>query len=119
MENTARTKAALRMFLVRGLGLRSANTLIRHFKDPERVFDSTRNELEAQGVPPEVADAVLSPKSAERAEEEMEKAAALGVRIVDITDPAYPPLLREIFDPPIILYIRGKKWDADVPQIAI
>ena len=46
------------MFLVRGLGLRSANLLIKHFKEPERAFDSTRNELEALGVPPEVADAL-------------------------------------------------------------
>ena len=83
------------MFLVPGLGLRSANTLIKHFKHPERVFDSTRAELEALGVPPEVADHALSSKSAERAEQEWERAAALGVEIVDILDRAYPPLLRK------------------------
>src|SRR5689334_22480187 len=107
------------MFLVRGLGLRSANTLIKHFKEPERVFDSTRHELEALGVPPEVADDALSPKSEERAEAEWQRAESLGVTIVDILDPAYPPLLREIFDPPIVLYLRGKKWDANLPQVAI
>jgi DNA processing protein len=116
---TDKSKAALRLFLVRGLGLRSANTLIKHFKDPERVFDATHDELEALGVPPEVVDDVLSPKSAERAEAERERAEKLGVRIIDILDPAYPPLLREIFDPPIVLYIRGKKWDAELPQLAI
>src|SRR6185369_9129713 len=73
VENATRTKAAPRMFLVRGLGLRSANLLIKHFKQPERVFDSTHDELEALGVPPEVADDVLSPKSQERAEEEWER----------------------------------------------
>src|SRR5215813_2902279 len=104
MENAARTKAALRMFLVRGLGLRSANLLIKHFKRPEAVFDSTRDELEALGVPPEVADDVLSPKSEERAEAEWDQAQKLGVTVLDILDPSYPPLLREIFDPPIILY---------------
>jgi DNA processing protein len=41
------------------------------------------------------------------------------VEIVDILDPAYPVLLREIFDPPIILYIRGKKWNAELPQVAV
>src|SRR5712691_11819530 len=92
VDNVARTKAALRMFLVRGLGLRCSNTLIKHFKDPARVFDSNHDELEALGVPPEVADAVLSPKSAERAEEEWERAQQLGVTILDILDPAYPPL---------------------------
>src|SRR5262245_9363113 len=119
MENVHRTKAALRMFLVRGLGLRSANTLIKHFKQPERVFDSTRDELEALGVPPDVADDLLSSKSQERAEAEWQGAQTSGVTILDILDPAYPPLLREIFDPPIVLYVRGKKWDADFPQVAV
>jgi DNA processing protein len=119
MENVARTKAALRLFLVRGLGLRSANTLIKHFKGPELVFDSNRQELEALGVPPEVADDVLSPISADRAEQEWDRAQKLGVTVIDILDPAYPPLLREIFDPPIILYLRGKRWSADLPQLAI
>ncbi len=107
------------MFLVRGLGLRSANLLLKHFKAPERVFDSMRAELEALGVPPEVADDLLSKKSAERTEQEWHRAAELGVKIVDILHPAYPPLLREIFDPPIVLYLRGKRWDAELPQIAI
>ena len=119
VENAARTKAALRMFLVRGLGLRSANLLIKHFKEPERAFDSTRDELEALGVPPEVADDLLSPKSEERAEAEWSRAQQLGVTILDILDPSYPPLLREIFDPPIVLYVRGKKWSVDLPQVAI
>ena len=64
-------------------------------------------------------DDLLSPKSAARADEEWKRASDLGVDIVDILDPAYPPLLREIFDPPIILYIRGKGWDPTLPQVAI
>jgi DNA processing protein len=119
MENVVRSKAALRMFLVRGLGLRSANVLIKHFRTPEAVLDSSRSELEALSIPPEVADDLLSPKSAERAEREWQRAAELGVTILDILDPSYPPLLREIFDPPIILYIRGRKWDAALPQVAV
>src|ERR1051326_1979475 len=110
---------ALRLFLVRGLGLRSANLLIKHFKTPESVFDSSRSELEALGIPPEIAEDILSPNSAKRADAELEKAEKLGVRIIDILDSLYPPLLREIFDPPIVLYISGKKWDPSLPQVAI
>lgn len=119
MENVERTKSALRMFLVRGLGLRSANALIKQFKTPEAVFEANHDEVEAMGVPPEVADDLLSSKSEERALEEWARAEALGVEILDILDPAYPPLLREIFDPPIVLYLRGKKWNAELPQVAI
>ena len=107
------------MFLVRGLGLRSANALIRHFKNPGKVFESNGNELEQLGIPPDVADDLLSSKSEDRAEEEWEKATRLGMEVIDIVDPAYPPLLREIYDPPIVLYVRGKKWSADIPQLAI
>src|SRR5262249_28514309 len=107
------------MFLVRGLGLRSANTLIKHFKSPERVFDATSDEVEALGVPPDVIEDLFSVKSSDRAEREWGRAAELGVQIVDILAAAYPPLLREIFDPPIILYIRGRKWDPELPQVAV
>ena len=119
MDAEARRRAALRMFLVRGLGLKSANALIKHFKDPERVFDARHAEIEALGVPPDVIDDLLSRKSAERADQEWGRAEQLKIDIVDILDPAYPPLLREIYDPPIILYIRGKKWDPDIAQVAI
>src|SRR5206468_4727617 len=50
---------------------------------------------------------------------EAEKADKLGITIIDILDARYPPLLREIFDPPIVLYLRGKKWNAELPQLAI
>jgi DNA processing protein len=119
MELSTRTIAMLRMSLVRGLGLRSSNALIRHFKTPEAVLDAGPSQLEAHGIPPEVAGDLLSARAAERAEQEWKKAADLGIRILDILHPEFPPLLREIFDPPIILYIRGKGWNSDLPQLAI
>src|SRR5262245_61220476 len=109
MESNDRTKAILRMALVRGLGLRSANALIRHFKDPEAILGSTREGLEAHGIPPEVAEDLLSAKSRERADAEWTKADALGICILDILHPEYPSLLREIFDPPVILYRKGRR----------
>ena len=119
VESDRRTQAMLRMSLVRGLGLRTANSLLCHFRSPEAVLDSRREELEAQGVPPEVADDLLSSRSAERADEEWNKAQGLGVRVLDILSPEYPSLLREVYDPPIILYIKGKRWEASLPQVAI
>jgi DNA processing protein len=67
----------------------------------------------------EVGDDLLSAKSRDRANEEWSRAVDLGIDIIDILDPSYPPLLREIFDPPVALYVRGKKWNADLPQLAI
>jgi DNA processing protein len=119
MEAADRTKAILRMALVSGLGLRSANALLRHFRAPDAVLDCHREELEAQGLGREVAEDLLSPRAAERAEQEWKRAEQLGARILDILHPEYPALLREIYDPPVILYIRGTGWDGGVPQVAI
>ena len=77
MEHTSRRLAALRLFMVHGLGLRSANALIKHFKDPLRAIEATCKELESLGVPPEVGDDLLSPKSRERADAEWGRAEQL------------------------------------------
>ena len=109
----------LRLSLVRGLGNRTINALLCRYRTPDVILDCRREELEANGVPPEVGDDVLSPRSAERGLEEWKKAENLGIRILDILHPEYPSLLREIYDPPAILYIRGKRWDSSLPQVAI
>lgn len=109
----------LRLSLVRGLGNRTINALLCRYRDPGAILDCRREELEANGVPPEVADDVVSPRSADRAAEECKKAENLGIRILDVLHPEYPCLLREIYDPPAILYIRGKQWDSSLPQVAI
>lgn len=119
MDTRQQTLSTLRLALVRGLGLRSSNALIRHFKTPGAVLDAGGSQLEALGIPPEVIADLLSPRAAERAEQEWEKASRLGIRILDILHPEYPPLLREIFDPPIILYIKGRGWNPDHPQVGI
>src|SRR6187397_700336 len=106
MNHQLRTLAALRMSLVRGLGLRSSNALIRQFKTPEAVLDAGLSQLEANGIPPDIAEDLLSARALERAEQEWRKAESLGIRILDILHPEYPPLLREIYDPPVILYIK-------------
>jgi DNA processing protein len=75
------------------------------------------------GHPPDVIEDLFSKKSSDRAEQEWRRVTDLGMKIIDLQDPGYPPLPREVFDPPIILlytrYIRGKKWDAELPQVAI
>jgi DNA processing protein len=106
------------MSLVRGLGVRSIHVLLMAFRHPAAVLDCRREELEAHGIPSDVAGDLLSVRSLERAQQEVERARDLGVRILDIQHSDYPAHLREIFDPPPILYIKGA-WDPQLPQVAI
>jgi DNA processing protein len=54
-----------------------------------------------------VAQAIHSREALKAAEKELVLARQLGVRLLHWDEPAYPPLLREIYDPPPLLYARG------------
>lgn len=97
---------ALRM--AAGLGTRKAGRLIEVFRTPQAVFRASKSELEAAGLSPAVAQSVASGCAFEEAAEQHEKVAKLGVVLVPITDSRYPARLKEIFDPPPLLYARGR-----------
>jgi DNA processing protein len=97
---------ALRM--AAGLGTRKAARLVEVFRTPQAIFRASLSELEAAGLSPGVAQSVASGCAFEEAADQHEKVAKLGVELVPITDPRYPARLREIFDPPPLLYARGR-----------
>jgi DNA processing protein len=98
----------LALHLVSGLGARNALKLIRTFGSPERVFHASLTELRACGLRAEIAQAVHSGASFEEAGSEQGKVTEAGVEVVSIQDPRYPPQLKEIYDPPVLLYARGR-----------
>jgi DNA processing protein len=97
---------ALRMSA--GVGTRKAGQLVEIFRTPQAIFRASREELEEAGLSPAVAQSVASGCAFEEAAEQHEKAAKLGVQLVPITDSRYPARLKEIFDPPPLLYARGR-----------
>jgi len=97
---------ALRM--TPGLGTRTAVHLIETFKTPEAVFRASRSELEAAGVSPGLAQSVASGCAFDDAVTQQQKLAEAGAMVVPLTDPRYPARLKGIFDPPPLLYVRGR-----------
>jgi DNA processing protein len=97
---------ALRM--AAGLGTRKAGRLVEIFRTPQAIFRASRSELEAAGLSAGVAQSIASGCAFEDAAEQQQKVAKMGVELVPITDSRYPPRLREIFDPPPLLYARGR-----------
>jgi DNA processing protein len=97
---------ALRMSA--GVGTRKAGRLVEIFRTPQAIFRASRSELEAAGLSTGVAQSVASGCAFEEAAEQHEKVVKFGVVLVPITDSRYPARLREIFDPPPLLYARGR-----------
>jgi DNA processing protein len=94
--------------LVPGLGTRNAGKLISRFRTPQAVFRASRTELEGAGVSGAVAQSIASGCSFEDAVVQQEKMLETGTVAVTLTDPRYPAQLREIYDPPVMLFARGR-----------
>jgi DNA processing protein len=76
-------------------------------------------ELESTGIQAVSAQSIATGKSAELAREEIAGAAAAGVTVLSVEDPCYPPRLKEIYDPPLVLYVRGNPEVLPQPGIAM
>ena len=98
----------LALTLIPGLGTRTAGKLIQRFRTPQAVFSASRTELEGAGLSGALAQSIASGCTFEDAVAQQEKMLEAGALAVTITDPGYPPLLREIFDPPVLLFARGR-----------
>jgi DNA processing protein len=98
----------LALKLVPGLGTRTSNKLLERFRSPQAIFRASRTELEGAGVSGAVAQSIVSGCTFDDAASQQEKMIEAGATIITIGDPRYPQLLREIFDPPVLLFARGR-----------
>jgi len=103
-----------------GIGPRAAAKLLERFGSAEAVYRATRAELEKVRLLPEAVDSIIARDTYERAEAESEAVRKLGGDILILDDGVYPALLREIYDPPITLYVKGAWLEClDQPCVAI
>jgi DNA processing protein len=103
-----------------GVGPRVTARLLEHFGSAEAIFDATRRDLALLRLPPETIESIASRELHARAEAEIERVRKLGGDILVLDDGVYPALLRETYDPPVVLYVKGA-WDEclERPCIAI
>ena len=83
------------------------------------MFHASLTELESTGIQAVSAQSIATGKSAELAREEFAKAAAAEVTVLSAEDLCYPPRLKEIYDPPLVLYVRGNPELLRQPGIAM
>ena len=98
----------LALKLVPGLGTRLSKKLVDRFRTPQAVFRASATELEGTGLSGALAQSVVSGCAFEDAATQQEKMRESGAELISIGDARYPALLREIYDPPILLFARGR-----------
>lgn len=90
-----------------GVGPRVTSRLLEHFGSAEAIFDAPRRELALLRLPLETIESLATRELHNRAESEIERIRKLGGDILVLDDGVYPALLRETYDPPVVLYVKG------------
>jgi DNA processing protein len=83
------------------------------------LFEASLTELEGLGMPASAAQFVFEGKARTAAEDEMKRVAETGGTVLTPEDAEYPERLREIYDPPAVLWIRGDVTLLARPGIAV
>lgn len=90
-----------------GIGPRAAAKLLERFGSAEAVYSATRAELEQMRLVPEAVDSIIARDLQATADAEITAIRKLSGDILILDDGVYPSSLREIYDPPIVLYVKG------------
>lgn len=98
----------LALRLIPGLGARKTGQLLERFRTPQAMLQASRSELEASGLSGSVAQTIASGCTFEDAVDQQQKMLESGASLIPIADPRYPARLKEVFDPPIALFARGR-----------
>ena len=105
---------------VQGIGSVTAQQIIEALGSLAAVFEASEETLRGiPGIGTERAALLTQDLKQVSAAEELERAAKTGVKVITWDDPAYPALLKEIADPPLVLYVAGDVTALDTPSIAI
>ncbi|HEV2699142.1 MAG TPA: DNA-processing protein DprA [Terriglobales bacterium] len=105
--------------LTPGLGPTRGKRLVEFLENVAAVFHASLTELEATGLPAQAAQAIATGRSLDLAHDEIAKAAAAGISVITLDDAEYPARLRQIYDPPLVLYVRGNVAALAQPGVAV
>lgn len=113
-------EALIAMNMVSGLGAITAKRMAGHFGSLAAVFDASETELaEVQGVSMERAGQFLAALRQAKVAEELDRAERSKVKLITWADEGYPELLKQIADPPLVLYLVGSVEALNMPSVAI
>lgn len=88
--------------------------------DASDIFKLTQRELHSiDGIGTQIAKAILTFMEWDMADKILEKTSRIGAALVALNDPDYPELLRHIYDPPPLLWVRGNTNTLHHPGIAV
>ncbi len=105
--------------LVKGIGAVRLQALCNHFGDLALAWQAPADALQAAGLSPKLAERVAQVRAGVDLDKYLTKVKAQGIEILTWDDELYPPRLKEIDQPPPVLYVRGALTTEDSWAVAV
>ena len=113
-------EALVALNLIEHVGPVRVRQLLEHFGDAPAILKASRQQLlQVRGVGEDTAEAVANWEKTIELNAELKRIADSGCRIVTQADPDYPELLKQIYDPPVVLYVKGELLPKDKNAVAM
>lgn len=120
MKNLENKKYWIWFSLIKGLGSKRKQKLLESYKAPEKIYKLTKKELIAiNGIGEKMVENILKSKDEDYLKKYILYMQKHNIDIININDENYPKILKEIYDPPISLYIKGNKNILNNTSVAI
>ena len=100
------TICALWLNEIKGISLRNKKTLIEYFMSFQSVYQATKEDYEKAGFL-EWFDTIENQKNLEFARQHYDKLYERGIQVIHFNHSSYPVKLKQIYDPPIVLFVKG------------
>lgn len=102
------------------IGSKRYMALINYFGSAKNVFESSREELiKSNIINEEMVDMIISKRDTDKIDRYLKKVKENDITVYTIDEEGYPENLKNIYDPPPVLYVKGKITKEDTNSIAI
>jgi len=106
--------------LIEGVGPVRVRQLLEHFGDAPAILSAPKHELmRTRNIGEETAEAIANWEKNINLAAELKRISEFGCRIVIQADLEYPELLKQIYDPPVVLYVKGELLTKDKNAVAM
>ena len=113
-------EALVALNLIEGVGPVRVRQLLEFFGEPAAILAAKKSQiLNVRGIGEDTAEAIANWETGVDLAGELKRIADFGCRIIVQTDSEYPAALREIYDPPIVLYVKGTLTKVEHNSVAL
>ena len=113
-------EALVALNMIEHVGPVRVRQLLEHFGDAPAILSASRQQLQqVRGIGEETAEAIANWEKTVDLAGELKRISEFGCHILISTDDEYPELLRQIYDPPVVLYVKGRLSANDKNAIAM